>query len=199
MKILTLLGSPRKNGNTATVLNSFEELARNHFQVERIHVPDATIRGCLGCDACQKKLNEPGCVQKDDAAQIFTQMLAADIIVYASPVYAWDFTAQMKALLDRHYCLVKWNTGSESLSLLEGKRAMLLCTCGGVKENNADLIQVIFEREMNYVHGKVIGSYILGNCTTPKQLGETAQETARQMLADLNSTPSVPQGTKGNP
>ena len=62
-------------------------------------------------NVCQGNLDEPGCVQKDDAIAIIDRLLAADVIIYATPLYVWDFSSQMKALLDRQYCLTKWHDG----------------------------------------------------------------------------------------
>ena len=185
MRILTLAGSPRKKGNTNTLLSAFEALAAQRHSVERIHIPDYSIHGCLGCDACQNNLEIPGCVQKDDARGIFEQMLAADAIVYASPVYVWDFTAQMKTLMDRQYALVKWNAENQKISLLAGKHTLLLVTCGGPLETNADLVQQIFDRQMDYAGCCVVGHYAAGQCTTPRELGDRTQQIARQMLEDL--------------
>jgi multimeric flavodoxin WrbA len=53
-----------------------------------------------------RKSDRPGCVQKDDAFSVFERMMAADALIYSSPLYCWDFPAQMKALIDRHFCLV---------------------------------------------------------------------------------------------
>ena len=179
MKILTILGSPRRRGNTAAVLGMFEQQASARHQVERINLTDYTVNGCLGCDACQRKLDEPGCRQHDDALTIFERMKAADLIVYASPVYAWSISAQLKALFDRHYCLVKWNAGEKAL--LAGRRAMLLVTCGGSANENADLVQPMFARQMACMKMEVAGLFVVDNCTTPDELGERAAATAAEM------------------
>ncbi|HEY9075048.1 MAG TPA: flavodoxin family protein [Anaerolineaceae bacterium] len=184
MHILTILGSPRKKGNTAAVLGAFEALAAARHTIERIHITDYHVQGCLGCDVCQHTPDAPGCKQKDDALIILERMMAADLVVYASPLYVWDVTAQLKALMDRHYCLVKWNAG-ESRSLVAGKPVMLLITCGGGVENNADLVQEIFRREMEYAGCRVVGLYIVPDCTTPQALGERAGKTAQEMLVSL--------------
>jgi multimeric flavodoxin WrbA len=111
-------------------------------------------------------------------------MLAADLLVYASPLYAWDFTAQMKALFDRHYCLMKWNS-QPYFSLMQGKRAALLVTCGDGVEDNADLIQVIFKRQMACLQAKIAGSYILPHCTLEKARGVEGAQLASQMASEL--------------
>ncbi len=183
MKILTILGSPRKHGNTAAVLKQFEDLLPYPF--ERINITDHPVKGCLGCDACQKKKDKPGCCQSDGLNFILPRIMSADVVVYATPLYAWDFSAQMKALIDRHYCLVKWNDTQHGESLIPGKRAALLVTCSGEIENNADTIQTIFDREINYLKGTVIGKYIVPNCSTPRAMGDKAITTAQAMIRDL--------------
>ncbi|MCX6032075.1 MAG: NAD(P)H-dependent oxidoreductase [Chloroflexi bacterium] len=185
MKIVTILGSPRKRGNTAAVLQAFEALVSIEHQVERINITDYHVAGCRGCDHCFGELTEPGCLQKDDAVRLLARILAADVVVYACPVYCWSFPAQLKALLDRHYCLVKWQDGEVAAALMTGKRVALLVTCGGEADDNADLIQVMFDREIAYVRGVVVGKYVVANCTTPAELGERAAATARRMVREI--------------
>jgi multimeric flavodoxin WrbA len=182
MEIITLLGSPRKKGNTATILTAFEQRILPPHTVKRITLVDYELRGCLGDDSCQKKMDRPGCVQKDDVSRILEQMLAADVLVYASPLYCWDFTAQMKMLFDRHYCLMKWRGDKVAKSFLEGKKALLLVTCGGEIEDNADVIQVVFQRQMDCLGCEVVGKYIVTNCGMPKELGSKVEETAGEMM-----------------
>jgi multimeric flavodoxin WrbA len=180
MKILTLCGSPRRRGNTATVLLAFERLAGRSNSVERVDVVAQNIKGCIGCDNCQKDERHPACIQKDGLNDLLERMIAADLVVYAAPVYVWDFPAQMKAVMDRHYCLLKWKGGRER-SLVENKKTMLLTTCGGDAENNADLLRLIFEREMKYLHCQIVGEFVVPNCTLPSKLGSIKDEIAARM------------------
>ncbi len=184
MKITTVLGSPRKFGNTAAVLKRFESLVPAPHRVERINVVDYKIKGCVGCDGCQRHPDRPGCGQHDDALKLIDRLLASDLIVYASPLYCWDFSAQMKAFIDRHYCLVKWKL-DDSPSLIAGRRMALLVTCGSGIEDNADVIQTIFEREVDYLKCTVAGQFIVPDCSTPDKLGDKADTTARAMLQRL--------------
>jgi multimeric flavodoxin WrbA len=186
MEVTTVLGSPRKKGNTAKVLGSFEKLMRQQgHQVDRINVVDYEVKGCLGCQACRKVSHEPGCRQQDDAVRIFERIIASDAVVYATPLYTYGFTAQIKALIDRQYCLVTGYGSPEYTSLLRGKRTALLVTCGGSVEGNADLIQEAFEREGQYQQWNIVGKYIVPFCTTPDALGDKATETAEQMAKDI--------------
>ena len=68
MKITTILGSPKKKGNTNAVLEQFEKIMEKDHTINRINIKDKTVNGCLGCGACRKKPDQIGCVQKDDAA-----------------------------------------------------------------------------------------------------------------------------------
>jgi len=185
VNVTTILGSPRERGNTATVLGLFEALmVQQGHEVDRIHIVDYRVNGCLGCQACQRASQELACSQQDDAVGIFRRMIASDAVIYATPLYTYGFTAQMKALIDRQNCLVT-GSGPEYTSLLKGKRSALLVTCGGPIEQNADLIQIVFDREGQYQQWDIVGKYIVPSCTTPEALGDRAMETAKQMARDI--------------
>jgi multimeric flavodoxin WrbA len=186
MEVTTVLGSPREKGNTATVLDLFEKLMlQQGHKVDRINIMDYEVNGCLGCQTCRKVRYEPSCRQQDDAVSIFERIIASDAVVYATPLYTYGFTAQMKALIDRQYCLVTGYGSPEYTSLLQGKRTALLVTCGGPVEGNADLIQEAFEREGQYQQWNIVGKYVVPFCTTPDALGDKAMETAEQMVGDI--------------
>ena len=185
MKVTTILGSPKTDGNTAKVLGLFEELITQDHEVDRINIATSNVKGCLGCYACQTVPDEPGCVQKDDALSIFERMMASDAVIYATPLYCWSFPSQMKAFLDRHFCLATGYDTSDYKSLLEGKHTALLVTCAGPIENNADLIQVIFDRINNYGRCNVIGKYVVPFCTIPDAIGPKAMEIAKKMAQDI--------------
>ena len=87
--------------------------------------------------------------------------------------------------MDRHYCLVKWQDDEFVAALISGKRAALLVTCGGDADDNADLIQVMFDRETTYVRSVVVGKYVVANCITPAELGERGVEMVQRMAREL--------------
>ncbi|MFC1569459.1 flavodoxin family protein [bacterium] len=186
MKIVTILGSPRIKGNTATILEKFESivLSRGH-EIDRINIALCNVKGCIGCNKCQTVIDKPGCVLKDEMLSIFDRMIAADTIIYASPLYAWSYTAQIKPLIDRQYCLVKNYNTPNYKSFLQDKHVALLVTCGDELENNADLIPIIFQRECDYTGCIVIGKYIVPSCTTPDALGKKTDDTAEKMAKDI--------------
>lgn len=186
MEVTTVLGSPREKGNTATVLDLFEKLmVQQGHKVDRINIMDYEVNGCLGCQTCREVRHKLGCRQQDDAVRIFERIIASEAVVYATPLYTYGFTAQMKALIDRQYCLVTGYGSPEYTSLLKGKRTALLVTCGGPIEGNADLIQEAFEREGQYQQWNIVGKYVVPFCSTPDALGDKAMETAKQMTRDI--------------
>ncbi len=186
MKILTILGSPRKRGNTARTLDLFDsELKALGHSSERINLSEHKVNGCKGCLVCKDVPDKPGCPQKDDAVDILNRIIAADAVVYATPLYCWCFSAQMKALIDRH-CSVVTNYGTpDHKSLMAGKPTALLVTCEDEIEGNADLIQIVFDRINEYIEGVVVGKYIVPNCTEPKTLPPAASKTAEKMAKDI--------------
>ena len=106
MKITILNGSPKK-GNTAAMADAFCEgaTAAGH-EVEILHVGRMKIGGCLGCEYCHGK-GEGKCVQKDDMEKVMPAYLESDMIVFASPIYYFNMTAQLSAAIQRVYAIGK--------------------------------------------------------------------------------------------
>ena len=101
-KVLVLSASPRKGGNSDLLCDQFMHGAKEaNNQVDKIFLRDKKINYCTGCGACQS--NGGKCVQKDDMAEVLDKMIAADVIVMATPVYFYTMNAQMKTLIDRTY------------------------------------------------------------------------------------------------
>jgi len=98
--VLILSSSPRRGGNSDTLCDEFMQGAiESGHRVEKVFLRDKTIHPCTGCGVCSQ-YKKP-CPQKDDAAEIIGKMLAADVIVMATPVYFYTLCAQMKTLIDR--------------------------------------------------------------------------------------------------
>ena len=101
MNALVLQGSPRKNGNTATLAKKFIQgfASENPSTVVAEYwLNDLDIHPCQGCFQCRKNNS---CVQNDDMQKIYPAIEAAHIIVFAVPVYWWHMNAQTKLCLDR--------------------------------------------------------------------------------------------------
>jgi multimeric flavodoxin WrbA len=95
MKIVSLLGSPRVNGNSAMIARRFCETAEKHgAEVTTYVLNDLQYRGCQGCFLCKTKLDR--CALKDDLTAVLDAIRETDVVVLASPVYFWDISSQMK-------------------------------------------------------------------------------------------------------
>ena len=106
MKIAILNGSPRKE-NTAAMVDAFAEGAREAgHEVDVLHVGKLKIAGCLVCEYCHTK-GEGKCVQKDDMEKVIPAYRDSDMIVFATPIYYFDMTAQLSAAIQRVYCIGK--------------------------------------------------------------------------------------------
>jgi multimeric flavodoxin WrbA len=103
--VLGLNGSPRKDGNSAILLEEALMSAREcGSETIRLDVADLNVSGCRSCWACE----ETGkCVVEDDMAQVYDLLSRADALVIASPVYFSGPTSQLKQVIDRCNCL--WN------------------------------------------------------------------------------------------
>lgn len=130
MKACIFMGSPRINGNTATLLKPFvEALQSQGIETEVMVLAGKTIAGCKGCYQCQNVEDAYGCVQKDDMQAAVDLIIASDLIVLATPIYTWYCSAEMKHLLDRHFGLNKYY-GKAKGSLWAGKAVAILATHG---------------------------------------------------------------------
>lgn len=102
MRVIAINGSPHKNGNTSISLGIVtEELEKQGIQTETIHIGNKVIRGCTGCNYCQKTEGN-NCVFNDDAVnETALKMTEADGIILGSPVYYSGIAGTMKSFLDR--------------------------------------------------------------------------------------------------
>jgi len=102
MHAVAISGSPRKQGNTETLLQRcLDGLAARGIPGELIGLRDKTIKGCRACNTCSRKKDRRCNTKDDDFHPIFEAMQKADIIVIGSPVYFGSATPEMMALLDR--------------------------------------------------------------------------------------------------
>lgn len=116
MKIIILQGSPNKNGSTAILTKKFTTGAQvAGHSVKQFDVDKMNINPCTGCVACGYE--EP-CVQKDDNQIIREEILNADMIVFATPLYYYGMSAQLKTVIDRFCAYNSSITGKHMKSAL---------------------------------------------------------------------------------
>ena len=161
MKVCILMGSPRKNGNTASLLEPFcAEMKQKGAEVNIFNLYDMEIRPCVACRTCQRDWSIFGCSQKDDCHTLFDRILASDLLVLATPIYSWYCTPPMKALLDRMvYGMNKYYGEKKGPSLWAGKAVALLESCGYRPEKGADLFEEGMRRYCKHSGLRYIGSH----------------------------------------
>ena len=171
MKITMLLGSPREQGNTATLVDRVrQKLETDSHEVEVVPLGKRDISPCLECYACQKVPDQPGCVQRDDMQEIYLKMLVSDAIFFACPVFCWSFPAQMKSVIDRTFSLFKFAEDGSYTSLLENKKSALIVTAGGDEFDGADLLVQTYERIARFSRMENLGHLVVADFTRPQIL-----------------------------
>lgn len=99
MKIIGIVGSPRRNGNTDKLVRLFLDVCQEHgIEGELVSLADKIIYDCKGCGRCATTKE---CIQGDDVVRIFTQLQEADGFILASPVYFGSITGVMKSFINR--------------------------------------------------------------------------------------------------
>ncbi len=113
MKVLALVGSRRKEGNTATLVRKvMDSLPSRGWEKELMFLGDHGINGCDGCDGCYDT-NE--CVIDDGMSEIYAKVDEADALVLGSPTYFYNVSSDMKAFIDRMYCRVVFHKDDRSV------------------------------------------------------------------------------------
>lgn len=116
-KIVVLVGSMRKGGNTDLLSQAFAEGANENNDVEIVSVADYKVNPCIGCNSCfTREGNE--CFQNDDMSIIYEKLRSADIVVAASPVYFYGISAELKAMIDRLHTPMRNEFKIKKLALL---------------------------------------------------------------------------------
>ena len=113
MKVIGFNASPRKNGNTTTLVKAVLKGAEGKgAEVRFVNLHRLKMKGCLGCEGCKKDLGK--CVQKDDLSPILQDLKEYDAIVLGTPTYWWHVNPQLKMLTDRFYCFISEEANPET-------------------------------------------------------------------------------------
>ena len=145
-KILALAGSPRIKGHTRLLLDQVLDGAKAMGgHVDTVYVAKKKISGCISCYKCQEDL-EFKCSIDDDMQDILAKMIDSDEIILATPVYWFGPTAQLKSVIDRFLCLLKYDQAKGYYGPLEGKGLSLVVTAQGDPFFGADQVAQLVQR-----------------------------------------------------
>ena len=140
MKIVSLLGSPRKKGNSAILAGIVTDtLAAQGNDMTTHSLNNLTFKGCQACDGCKNKSEV--CVLKDDLTPVLNDIHESDVVIMATPVYWGDISSQMKGLFDRTYSFLTpgFKTDEKKHRLPSGKKLVFILTQGSESEKFADI------------------------------------------------------------
>lgn len=177
MKCLVLTGSPRTNGNSNTLAESFiKGVTENGHNVFRFDAAQHNILPCIACNSCG--MNGP-CIHNDDFALVRDHIIKADCIVFASPMYYFGISAQLKTVIDRFYAI--------NGQIHKPKKSVLLLTYANNSTQYEQPIITYYEQLLNYLGwtdaGRVIapGVWTAGSVLNTK-FPQQAYELGRSLL-----------------
>ncbi|MEW6388010.1 MAG: flavodoxin family protein [Thermodesulfobacteriota bacterium] len=183
MKIVAVLGSPRAEGNTATMTRWLLEAAGKLGAAREVfRLNQMKFQGCQGCGGCKTKAGH--CVVEDDLTPVLAAVKDAEVLVLASPVYFGDLSGQMKCFFDRTYSFANPNFTSR---LQPGKKSVLVLAQGDSNAANYEDIFPRYERwlkmfgfEENYLL-RATGVFEAGQVKDRTEVLRQAEEIARKL------------------
>lgn len=156
MKVLGVVGSPRKGGNTDILVEKILSGAQKEGNTtNKIFLNDLDIKPCQACMSCKKTGR---CAIDDDMQKVYSQVLESDCLILGTPIYWLGATAQMKTFIDRWYALLDASYNTK----LKGKSAVIIAVCGAPETSMTDFAIQTFEKMFNFIgielKGKIITS-----------------------------------------
>jgi multimeric flavodoxin WrbA len=155
-KILLVMGSPRKEGNSATLAKQVAAGAEaGGAEVESFTLHGMNIQPCTACNACREE-NSKGCVIDDDMEVLYSKLRQADALVISSPIYWFTVSAQTKLFMDRWYAL---GGPGEEYAAFAGKRIGIVLTYADVDPFTSGAVNALrtFQDAFNYVGAEIVG------------------------------------------
>ncbi len=158
MKIVILMGSPNRKGSTNILVEEFKKGAEESgHSCKVIDVCHANVHPCIGCVRCGY---EGPCVQKDDVEMIRRELLNADMVVFATPLYYYGMTAQMKTVVDR-FCAYNSSLNSRHL------KSALLAVAWNADDWTFDALTSHYKTLVRYINFEDKGMVLGSGCGTP--------------------------------
>ena len=155
MKILGLVGSNRKDGNTNTLVSKIMEGAESKgHQTEKVHFADLKISPIGDCSACRK---EGKCAVDDDFNILIDKVLESDCIIFGTPLYFYGPSSQMKAFIDRWVCRMSLGDEKEFRSKLKGKKCLLAVPHQDESLSGAEHLFAMMEKTFEYMEMAYLG------------------------------------------
>lgn len=165
-KILGVVGSPRKNGNTDILVSKVLEGASSEGAATNIiRLGDQIIKECDGCHACW---NGKGCTKNDDMNDLYSGIIQSDVIIFETPVYWYGPTALMKGFVDR---LVYFNS-NQNRRLIKDKSVALVIPFEEVDIETVAPVIDFFERCFSYLELNLVAKLVVPGVSRRGEVAE---------------------------
>ena len=187
MKILLISGSPHKAGTTSVLIKAFSKGAESAgHEVYHFNAGEKEVHPCIACEKCHSAVS--ACVFRDAFDEIRDMLIEADAVVFASPIYYYGLTAQLKAVIDRFYGIDE--------QLRTAKKTALLLACGDNTMESAECAASPFYGMVDYLGWEIADVIAAKGCYSAEDVVNTeypdqAYELGRTMLG-------VPQEEEGS-
>jgi multimeric flavodoxin WrbA len=176
--VLILKGSPRREGNSAILADQVAAGAKEAGgQVESVYLHELDIQPCDACDTCQK--GDIDCVIEDDMQELYPKVRAADAVVYASPIYWFSVSAQLKLFIDRCYAMADDEDAPADYGLA-GKKIGVALTYGDVDPYSSGAVNAIrmFQDIFRFIPAEIV-DIVYGEATDEGEIKENAEVMKR--------------------
>ena len=165
-KIVVITGSPRKDGNSFAMTDSFIKAAEEMgHTITRFDAAMMKIGGCHACNSCFK--SGKACIFDDDFNTIAPVILEADTIVFTMPVYWYSIPAQVKGVIDRLYSLL---IGGKDIA---GKDCALIACCEESDLSVLDGVRIPIERTAALLNWNMVGEVLIPGVLNPHDIDQT--------------------------
>ena len=176
MKIVMMTGSAHRNGTTATLADRFQQGALDAgHEVYRFDAAFQDVHPCIGCDKCRR--TGTCTFAADDMKLLNPHLLAADAVVFVSPIYYFTINAQLKAVIDRFY--------ANNEALMGKKKAVFLTAMADEDQKTASGANASFDLMADYLGWEIVGTLNVGGCSTADDLHEEDLTAAYELGKNL--------------
>jgi multimeric flavodoxin WrbA len=185
-KILIINGSPKKDGNTTAMVEWFSEGARSKgadVEVVRAAFLKYKTLGCISCRTCQKS-DKYECSINDDAKPVLAKMAEMDVIVFATPLYFFGPSAQLKLIFDRMFSLYKWDNDAGTMKTpLKGKTLVVLASA--FEDIGLDALEKPFALTAEYT-GMKFESVLVANAGVSGEIVKKCPDIQQKVISLAN-------------
>lgn len=174
--IVVITGSPRKNGNSFAMTDSFIAAAQAEgHTVTRFDAAMLNVGGCRACETCFK--TGKACSFDDDFNKIAPAVESADTVVFSMPVYWYTMPAQIKAVIDKMYSLCVGNRP------VAGKECALIACCEEDDMTVLDGVRIPYERTAALLGWKSVGEVLISGVLAAGEIEKTDGKAQAAALA----------------